>query len=262
MNSPWMGADIADYDTLASKLRDSMDPRPTLCADCFGSDRFQHPHARFLRIDTNGTHTVVQREVGIAEETQLTMDDFPVVRPSWQGKRCKCCDRSELEFDEDDVPAGPPVAYPGCIKRHGLPVRDDKGSLPEEEGAIDSEEYYCAECSLGFLGAGHRDRYCGNLQPWSFCRVCAQESQTESFAMEFQAAAKSIDDCGDHWEQVSVQVFDRINAALATSVSPVEAAAAIPGGTRAGIQLLQTALKELHPQPWLHAEIDKLTSKW
>ena len=79
--------------------------------------------------------------------------------------------------------------------------------------------------------------------------------------MEFQAAAKTIDDCGDHWEQVSVQVFDRINAALATSVSPAEAAAAIPGGTRAGIQLLQTALKELHPQPWLHAEINKLMSK-
>lgn len=243
-----LGQKLPPPPSLPKSKRSTPDPRPTFCSSCFRNLECLHQHTRFLRVTPSGEHVITQRPCGLAEARPLVLSEFPVVRDAWgEGKLCQsfCCDNEDL-----------PVAPPGCPRGHGLPLSSFHRVEDKHLGDVDSGEHYCAPCFLAFVQAQARSECCG-LQPSSYCPVCAQDAHTRSFVSDFIKAKQWIEGDG-----LCDEVFSRISTALATDVSREEVAAATAtagavGELRAGV-VLQAALKRLHPQPWLHVEIDML----
>ena len=272
---PWLGSDIRDdYQKLAEKLRTTRtDPRPTYCKECFHNPNIAHPHTKFLSITPDGHHAFITRDSAcVVPVRELRLDDFPVIQATWPvGKECQsyCCENED-----------PPAALPGCKQGHGMPsTLFDSKKQQQERGVVDSEEYMCAPCQLASLkGSGDSTilaaAAAGSSLSLQFCDVCAQEAEVTSFVIEFEQAKQRLAEmvkeaeAGEGGEMSVAAMAAELNGMLGTKLGmmedgeeeELELEEKKKGGGRATITLdaMKRELLRLHPQPWLHVEIEKM----
>jgi hypothetical protein len=116
----------------------------SVCAQCYASPAWLHPHTQFVRVDTQGRHSVESRAVGRAAARPLSELSLPALRDALMpspppegssssgnggvlsGQLCALCGDTAFGVSEAEVGAGAglaggvewPASIPGCPRRH------------------------------------------------------------------------------------------------------------------------------------------------
>jgi len=210
-------------------------PRPEICEKCFESKFVTHNHASWLKIDSKGYHSLVERKFGISELKQLIIQDFPIVQeilPS--DEYCQICYDNFYDYDKN-----PPVSYPGCAFYHGNPI-DDK-----LKGLIDSKKYNHSECLMNWYKMTNRNKYSGNL---SYCKICIflkEKSEWENIFLSVKTKISS--------ENSILEILNYIEKHISIVIDQKEMEAILKGSDNKKElnRIVFNKLIHLHPQEWL-----------
>jgi len=218
------------------------DSRPEVCEKCFINPNLLHQHSKWLKIDEKGNHSIEIRTFGVAELKEVTKADFPIV----ENVNTDCAICSE-KFSSNN----PAVCKPGCINKHGEPIKD------KLLGLIDSKSYTHFDCQINWLKYSKRNTYCGKIQ---FCNLCLFEEEMREWRSQFNTVFVKIKNINDNDLKDLNLIYDFIHKKVAISFSEDEKENLLKLNKLDNIKkslndLITTKLIELHPQEWIRTVI-------
>ncbi|CAK9048159.1 unnamed protein product [Durusdinium trenchii] len=215
----------------------TFDSRPEYCECCFSSCDVLHWHRRFLLVDQDGEHVAVERLCGIADLSYISLKDFPTRDGLEKEEACGiCC----MEFTSED----PATCGVGCNFGHGEGVAD------AHRGVLDSGAFYHAECRMSWMKSQKTDKYCGSQLPVS-CKVCLFQEDCRAWQKDFQRGMAAIN-AGEAGCYQDLLLFLTQEFQIDVTGFPEDLC-------KEELQsYFRSALKQLHPQPWLQSLIDGL----
>lgn len=242
------------FTCMGCELASADDEPLTLCEACFASAKRPHEHARWAMVDEQGHHVVVERQVGVAEPVILREADLAIVTLAELPADARSCAVLDCDFEDDN----PAATLPGCARRHGLPAAD------KERGWVDSG-LACRACLLQWLRAAGKDHVypaCdGTLRA---CVLCDFEDEVAGWRADFEAgfstaraAYNAAATAGCDVRTCAAAAFDAAARLLTLDAMPAECASATASWADV-VRELGTQLRDLHPQPWLRAEVDRV----
>lgn len=154
------------------------------CSPCFSDPSFLHEHDLFVRISSEGEHTVVRRLIGLADRTTIeTEESLPHLPLPIEGDvttlTCAACEiimcQTKILTSED-----PPVYIPGCKHHHTI---------------LGLDGMTCGSCLLEYLKSKTsnyillaRDQSSCSTLPFTPCLLCRMLSEQEAFGNEARDA--------------------------------------------------------------------------
>lgn len=261
---------------------DSWEPS-ALCHECFSTGVAPHEHARFLRVNESGVHSLVRRPAGVLPRWPWRPEHLPAVDPSLlaaAGPDITCaalsCDFTPpSEAAEAALGASVAVSMPGCTRGHGTFFKDD------ELGMRDSG-WMCRACTLQWLHSTGHSGYnapTADAPPPLACELCLFDRQMQVWEKEAKAgvaavakawlggetAGEALPDHPGKWTRAAeaavaimhVEDVPMVAASL-TSAAAFDDAKCGESSWPAFCKALSAATRKLHPQPWIAAVFDRV----